>query len=114
MKNFSHPLAAHAPGSNLTTLSPQSTSNSPRASLAKPPLLTVPCEFELAPDGEPLETKSEETQAEDFREFQLILDPNFLCSVHFFSFQPGRVIGARRRRPNSTQILESVQDPKAR
>jgi hypothetical protein len=35
-------------------------------------------EFVLVPDGELLEAQSGETQAEDFREFQLVLDPEFL------------------------------------
>ena len=55
------------------------THASPRAPpAAKPPLPTAPCEFVLVPDGELLEAQSGETQAEDFREFQLVLDPEFL------------------------------------
>ncbi|MDG1808281.1 MAG: hypothetical protein P8I27_10305, partial [Pirellulaceae bacterium] len=55
------------------------THASPRAPpAAKQPLPTAPCEFVLVPDGELLEAQSGETQAEDFREFQLVLDPEFL------------------------------------
>ncbi|MDC0308161.1 hypothetical protein OAL44_03400 [Planctomycetaceae bacterium] len=70
---------AHESGSDLTTLPPQSTSNSPRAPpTAQQPLPTALREFVLVPDGELLEAQSGETQAEDFREFQLVLDPEFL------------------------------------
>ncbi|MDG1809082.1 MAG: hypothetical protein P8I27_14410, partial [Pirellulaceae bacterium] len=54
------------------------THASPRAPPAKPPLPTVPCEFELVPDGEFLEAQFRETQLEASREFQLVLDPEFL------------------------------------
>lgn len=66
----------------------------------------------LVPDSELLEAQSGETQAEDFREFQLVLDPEFLKSVWqlFSSHQPGRVIGARQSSPESPQNSESVQD----
>ena len=47
----------------------------PNAASPKP---TAPREFVLVPDGELLEAQSGETQAEDFREFQLVLDPEFL------------------------------------
>ncbi len=35
-------------------------------------------EFVLVPDGEFLEVQSGETQAEDSRELQLVLDPEFM------------------------------------
>ncbi|MDG2012685.1 MAG: hypothetical protein P8J33_04220 [Pirellulaceae bacterium] len=55
------------------------THASPRAPpTAQQPLPTAPREFVLVPDGELLEAQSGETQAEDFREFQLVLDPEFL------------------------------------
>ncbi|MCP4082821.1 MAG: hypothetical protein GY743_21550 [Planctomycetaceae bacterium] len=47
----------------------------PNAASPKP---TAPREFVLVPDGELLEAQSGETQAEDYREFQLVLDPEFL------------------------------------
>ena len=45
-------------------------------------------EYVLVPDGELLEAQSGETQAEDFREFQLVLDPEFLYTVNYFHFSP--------------------------
>jgi hypothetical protein len=72
--------------------------------------LTAPREFELVPDGEFLEVQSGETQAAVSRGLQLVLEPEFLQPVNFLPFQAERVIGARRRLLNSTQILESVKD----
>ena len=55
------------------------TQASPRSlPTAQQPLPITPSEFEWLPDGEFLEAQSGETQAEDFREFQLVLDPEFL------------------------------------
>ena len=44
------------------------------------------------------------------REVQLVLDAGFLLLVNFFPFEPGTVVGARRRRPAITQNFDSVRD----
>ena len=45
---------------------------------AQQPLPNALSELQLVPDSELLEAQSGETQAVDFREFQLVLDPEFL------------------------------------
>jgi hypothetical protein len=55
------------------------THASPRAPpAAKSPMSSAPCEFVLVPDGEFLEAQFRATQAQASREFQLVLDPEFL------------------------------------
>ncbi len=44
----------------------------------KKSLPTALSEYELVPDGESFEVQSGETQAEQSRELQLVLDPEFL------------------------------------
>ena len=53
---------------------------------------------------------SKSSRARVSRGLQLVLQPEFLQPVNFLPFQAERVIGARRRLLNSTQILESVKD----